>query len=201
MTCSIPRRGGCWPTAAAQVLVGLGATGSPATYARQRSGLMARVEDNQIFGAMSFAVGYNPFTPADQDPFLDASLLAAPASMTPRHNNILVEMGTDSTEGLITAEWSYARLKEIRAQDEPALRSTMPVDAFGPALSVLYSRGLTIGDAQQIGSELSAPAPVAELAAGTLAEELPSGEGQAAGEEVGEEAMVAEPDLDTAAEM
>ena len=67
----------------AEVLVGLGATGSPATYARQRAGLMARVEDNQLFGAMSFAVGYNPFTPADQEPFFGRSLLAAPCQHDP----------------------------------------------------------------------------------------------------------------------
>ena len=139
------------------------ATTRPVMYARQRQGLLSRVEDNQLFGAMSFAVGYNPFTPADEQPYFGRSLLAAPISMTPRHNGVLVEMGTDSTEGLITAEWDYAALRASWEEDEPPIRSAMPVAAAGPGLGVVYSRGLTVADALRISSELPGSAPVAEL--------------------------------------
>ncbi|MCB0257635.1 MAG: hypothetical protein KDI55_28250, partial [Anaerolineae bacterium] len=100
----------------------------------------------------------------DQEPYLGRSLLAAPLSMTPRHSGVLVEMGTDSTEGLITAEWNYETMRTLWAEDDPPIRNAMPVASFGPALSVLYSRGLTLDDARRIGAELPGPAPVAELA-------------------------------------
>ena len=159
-----PEAGRALAYAGAEALIGLGATTRPAVVARQRHGLLARVEDNQLFGAMSFAVGYNPFTPADQEPYLGRSLLAAPLSMTPRHSGVLVEMGTDSTEGLITAEWNYETMRTLWAEDDPPIRNAMPGASFGPALSVLYSRGLTLDDARRIGAELPGPAPVAELA-------------------------------------
>ena len=158
-----PEAGRALAYAGAEALIGLSATTRPVMYARQRQGLLSRVEDNQLFGAMSFAVGYNPFTPADEQPYFGRSLLAAPISMTPRHNGVLVEMGTDSTEGLITAEWDYAALRASWEQDEPPLRSAMPVAAAGPGLGVVYSRGLTVADALRISSELPGSAPVAEL--------------------------------------
>ena len=158
-----PETGRALAYAGAEALIGLSATSKPVMYARQRQGLLSRVEDNQLFGAMSFAVGYNPFTPADEQPYFGRSLLAAPISMTPRHNGVLVEMGTDSTEGLITAEWDYAALRASWEEDEPPLRSAMPVAAAGPGLGVVYSRGLTVADALRISSELPGSAPVAEL--------------------------------------
>ena len=158
-----PEAGRALAYAGAEALIGLSATTRPVMYARQRQGLLSRVEDNQLFGAMSFAVGYNPFTPADEQPYFGRSLLAAPISMTPRHNGVLVEMGTDSTEGLITAEWDYAALRASWEEDEPPIRSAMPVAAAGPGLGVVYSRGLTVADALRISSELPGSAPVAEL--------------------------------------
>ncbi|MCB9154004.1 MAG: hypothetical protein H6649_08125 [Caldilineae bacterium] len=145
-----PEAGRALAYAGAEALIGLGATTRPAVVARQRHGLLARVEDNQLFGAMSFAVGYNPFTPADQEPYLGRSLLAAPISLSQRNTNVLVEMGTDSTEGLITAEWNYETLRTLWAEDDPPIRSAMPVASFGPALSVLYNSGLTISRTLQI---------------------------------------------------
>lgn len=149
----------------ADALIGLGATSKPVMYARQRQGLLARVEDNQLFGAMSFAVGYNPFTPADEQPYFGRSLLAAPASMTPRHNGVLVDMGTDSTEGLITAEWSYAMLRTLWDQDEPPMRRAMPIEAAGAALSVVYSRGLSLDQAARLGGPLAGAEALPEPAA------------------------------------
>lgn len=169
-----PEAGRVLAYAGAEALIGLGATTQPALAARQRQGMLARVEDNQLFGAMSFAVGYNPFTPADEQPYLGRSLLAAPLSMTPRYTGIQVEMGTDSTEGLITAEWDYSALRALWDQDEPAIRSAMPVAAASPGLAVVYSRELTLADAQRMGDALPERVPAAELAAGTVNEELPA---------------------------
>lgn len=63
-------------------------------------------------------------------------------------------MGTDSTEGLIAAEWDYTALRALWEQDEPAIRSAMPVVAGGPGLAVVYSRGLTLTDAEHMGHTL-----------------------------------------------
>ncbi|MER2599901.1 MAG: nitrilase-related carbon-nitrogen hydrolase, partial [Caldilineales bacterium] len=144
----------------AEMIVGLGAASETVQYHRQRLGLLARVEDNQIYGALSFSAGYNPFTAGDEEPYVGRSLIAAPASMTPRYNGILVEMGTDSTEGLITAEWSFNALHQQWANDRAPLRSALPLEVAGPALAAIYSRGLPVQPALAARDALAAlPAP------------------------------------------
>jgi predicted amidohydrolase len=164
-----PEAGRLLAYAGAEMLVGLGTANSTRQYQRQRHGLLARVEENQLYGVMSFAVGYNPFTPGEETPYVGRSLLAAPIAMTPRYNGILVEMGADSTEGLITAEWNFPALRRLWEQDEAPLRATMPAKQAGRLLSAIYSRGLTIDEAMRIGElaigPLALPEPVAATAA------------------------------------
>lgn len=152
-----PEPGRLLAYAGAEVMVGLAASGEEALYQRQRSGLLARVEENQVYGVMSFAVGANPFTPVkasqrDASAFVGRSLLAAPISMTPRHNGVLVEMGTDSTEGLLTAEWDFPALQRLWVEDEPAVRRTMPVPQAGRLLAAVYASGLTIDEATRMAA-------------------------------------------------
>ena len=127
----------------------------------------ARVEDNQLYGMASFAVGYNPFTPADDTPYIGRSLIAAPAALTPRTNGILVEMGTDSTEGLITAEWSYQTLREHWATDDMTVRSGLPMNRLGSTLAAVYGRQVTFDQANQLPAlpepETSATVPDSPL--------------------------------------
>jgi hypothetical protein len=56
-----PEPGRLLAYAGAEALIGLAASSEAAFYHRQRSGLLARVEENQLYGVMSFAVGHNPF--------------------------------------------------------------------------------------------------------------------------------------------
>lgn len=140
----------------AEILAGVGAATEAVHYHRQRLGLLARVEDNQVYGALSFAVGYNPFTSGDEEPYLGRSLLAAPASMTPRYTGVMVEMGTDSAEGLITAEWSFGALHEQWQADHAPLRSTMPLEHTGPTLAAIYGRRLALEPALQANVGLAA---------------------------------------------
>lgn len=155
-----PEAGRLLAYAGAEVLIGLGAVTKPVHGHRQRQGLLARVEDNQLYGMASFAVGYNPFTPADETPYMGRSLIAAPAVLTPRANSILVEMGTDSTEGLITAEWNYRALHEHWAADDLAVRSGLPVQRVGRTLAAVYGREVTLDQAGDFPAppELEAPA-------------------------------------------
>lgn len=144
----------------AEMLIGLGATSDPVLVQRQRLGLLARVEDNQVYGAHSFAVGYNPFTAGDEEPYIGRSLIAAPASLTPRTNGVLVEAGADTTEGLITAEWSFHALHEQWANDRAPVRSMGSLQAAAPALAAIYGRGLPVQAALEAGEALAAlPAP------------------------------------------
>ncbi len=145
-----PEAGRLLGFAGAEALIGLGAVTKPVHIHRQRQGLLARVEDNQLYGMASFAVGYNPFTPADDTPYIGRSLIAAPAALTPRTNGILVEMGTDSTEGLITAEWSYQTLREHWATDDMTVRSGLPMDRVGSTLAAVYGRQVTLDQANQL---------------------------------------------------
>ena len=133
----------------AEMLIGLGAVTEPVHIHRQRLGLLARVEDNQVYGALSFAVGYNPFTRrrgAVHRPFADRRA----GRHDPAHNGVMVEMGTDSTEGLITAEWSYQTLREHWATDDMMVRSGLPMDRVGPTLAAVYGRQLTLDQANQL---------------------------------------------------
>ncbi len=145
-----PEAGRLLAFAGAEALIGLGAVTKPVHVHRQRQGLLARVEDSQLYGVASFAVGYNPFTPADDTPYIGRSLIAAPAALTPRTNGILVEMGTDSTEGLITAEWSYRSLREHWADDDMMVRSGLPMDRMGSTLAAVYDRRLTLDQATRL---------------------------------------------------
>lgn len=160
-----PEAGRLLAYAGADMLVGLGASTKPAHYQRQRYGLLARVEENQLYGVMSFAVGYNPFTPGEDLPYLGRSLLAAPISMTPRLNGVQVEMGADSTEGLITAEWNFLALRELWQADEAPLRTAMPIAATGRTLAALYDRELTIAEATRLAGPKQAALALAEPAA------------------------------------
>jgi predicted amidohydrolase len=176
----------------AEMLIGLGAAAEPVQYHRQRLGLLARVEDNQVYGALSFAVGYNPFTSGDEDPYVGRSLIAAPASMTPRYSGVMVEMGVDSAEGLITAEWSFRSLHEQWQKDRAPLRSAMPLEHTGPTLAAIYGRRLALGPALQSDAALAAlpqPAAAASIAAAPPTETpgAPEPPARTSVEELGEE--------------
>jgi predicted amidohydrolase len=143
----------------AEILVGLGATAEAVQYHRERLGLLARVEDNQIYGALSFAVGYNPFTSGDEEPYIGRSLIAAPVSMTPRYTGVTVEMGADSSEGLITAEWSFSALHQQWQKDHAPLRAAMPLEHTGPTLAAIYGRRLALEPALRASANLTAALP------------------------------------------
>lgn len=157
----------------AEILIGVGATAQPVQYHRQRLGLLSRVEDNQVYGALSFAVGYNPFTSGDEEPYIGRSLIAAPASMTPRYSGVMVEMGADSAEGLITAEWSFAALHQQWQADHAPLRSAMPLEHTGPTLAAIYGRRLALEPALLANQALPA-LPAAETP--SAAESAPDAE-------------------------
>jgi hypothetical protein len=71
-------------------------------------------------------------------------------------------MGTDSTEGLITAEWSFRALHDQWQKDRAPLRSAMPLEHTGPTLAAIYGRRLALEPALQSDAALAAlPEPAA----------------------------------------
>ena len=81
----------------AEMIISLGACSEPALYHRMRAGLLARVQENHLYGAISFIVGYNPFTPGESEPFIGRSAICAPLEFTNRYTGIMAEVGAETT--------------------------------------------------------------------------------------------------------
>ena len=94
----------------AEVLICQGACPDPVLYNKVRSGMLARMQDNQLFGLVSFLVGANELSRRQRTPFLGKSAIFAPQELTPRYNGVLVEMGNQRSEGVLTAEWDFQAL-------------------------------------------------------------------------------------------
>ena len=122
----------------AEALICMGAAGDQATYNKLRAGVLARMQDNQIFAACAFLVGRNYFAPAPDAVFLGKSAIFAPQELTPRFNGVLVEMGNFGSEGVLTAEWDFVALKELWAKSETSVRNQMNASQASQMLAALY---------------------------------------------------------------
>jgi predicted amidohydrolase len=131
----------------AELLVTLAATGEEALAAYVRQGTIARAQENQCFALTSFLVGKNYLAEGEDGVFVGKSGIYAPLEMTPRHTGALVEMGTASSEGLLTAELDRARLHALWEKGTEPVRKTMPVDLFASYLPALYSSRHTLAEA------------------------------------------------------
>ena len=147
---------------AADILVTLAATKRPATYRKIREGALARCQDNQVYGLVSFLVGQDPFATADDEPlFLGKSAIFAPLDFTPRFTGVMTELGSAQAEGVITAEWDYPALHELWETSETPVRRVMPLEQVGLLVQV-YGRALSLE-----ASTYSSP-EIAEGGAGEL---------------------------------
>lgn len=123
----------------AEALVLLGAATTPVLYQKLRSGILARMQDNQLFGVASFAVGHHEF--GRQRPTLTGkSAIFAPQELTPRFNGVLVEMGSPRTEGVLTTAWDFAALKRLWEISDTPVRKQLPLAQAGQQLARLYER-------------------------------------------------------------
>ncbi|MBK8050109.1 MAG: hypothetical protein IPK16_25210 [Anaerolineales bacterium] len=124
----------------AEALISVGAANSPAYYHKLRAGALARMQDNQLYAAVAFAIGANPFAADDQDALQGKSAIFAPQELTPRFNGVLVEMGNTTSEGVITAEWDYVALRELWDKSDTPLRRTLPGSQASKMLASIYER-------------------------------------------------------------
>ncbi len=143
----------------AEVLVAQGASLSPTLYNKLRSGALARMQDNQLFAVSSYLVGNNPLGQPHESNFIGRSAIFAPQELTPRFNGVLVEMGNQGSEGVLTAEWDFAALKQLWETSETPLRRDLPLPQVSKLLAALYEqvRGMPrLADGEPLAEATSA---------------------------------------------
>ena len=128
----------------AEILIVLGACPTVELYQKVRTGALARMQDNQIFGIVSFLVGENALARAQQAPFVGRSAILAPQELTPRSNGVMVEMGNQRSEGVLTAELDFVALKGLWESSDTPVRKTLPLEQAGQVLSTLYQKLQTL---------------------------------------------------------
>ena len=133
----------------ADMLITIAATKRPATYHKIRQGALARCQENQLYGLVSFLVGSDPFAGADEPVYMGKSAIFAPLDFTPRFTGVMTELGSAQAEGVITAEWDYPALQELWSASETPLRRKMPLEQVG-LLSQVYGRALTLDASSQM---------------------------------------------------
>jgi predicted amidohydrolase len=109
-------------------------------YQKIRAGTLARMQDNQLFAAVSFLVGDNRLSRAQRTPFTGKSAIFAPQELSPRSNGVLVEMGNLRSEGVLAAEWNFAALRDLWESSETPVRRQLPLQQAGQFLAQLYAR-------------------------------------------------------------
>ncbi|MCC6458674.1 MAG: hypothetical protein IT328_27240 [Caldilineaceae bacterium] len=109
-------------------------------YEKLRAGTLARMQDNQLFAAVSFLVGDNQLSRLQRTPFTGKSAIFAPQELTPRSNGVLVEMGNLRSEGVLAAQWDFVALRDLWETSETPVRRQLPLQQAGQFLSHLYAR-------------------------------------------------------------
>ncbi len=144
----------------ADMFLATSAVSRPATYHKIRQAALARCQENQLYGMVSFLVGPDPFAEADAPQYVGKSAIFAPLDFTARFSGVMVEVGSPLAEGVITAEWDYPALHELWQQSDTPLRREMPLLQAGPILATVYGSALSLADAEQL--MLDAPAMLLE---------------------------------------
>lgn len=124
----------------AELLIGQGAATERVLYEKLRAGMLARMQDNQLFAAISFLVGHNEFSRRQRDPFVGRSSVLAPQELTPRASGILVESSNFRSESVLSAVWDFEELADLWETSDTPVRSQLPLEAVGPALAQLYRK-------------------------------------------------------------
>lgn len=124
----------------AELLIAQGAATERVLFEKLRAGILARMQDNQLFAAISFLVGHNEFSRRQRDPFVGRSSVLAPQELTPRASGILVESSNFRSESVLSAVWDLEKLAELWETSDTPVRSQLPLDAVGPALAQLYNK-------------------------------------------------------------
>ncbi len=131
----------------ADLLIAISASHGPARASMVRTALAVRAEENQVFAASSFLLGPDYLTRVAREEFAGQSAILAPISLTSRGDGLLVQTGTDHTEGLIAATLDLEALSTLRQTSGFRPRQEMNLGTLGPVLADFYQQGLTIEQA------------------------------------------------------
>ena len=166
----------------ADLLIGMVASPGAASAATIRTALGLRAEENQVFAACSFLLGPNHLARDYREDFYGQSALLAPISLTKKGDGILLQAGTDRTEGIVAADLALEDLYTLRQTSRFRPRQEMHLGGMGAALADFYRQGLTIEEAIAQESTIAVPPPpVFEPV--TLEPELPEEEPSPAAED------------------
>ncbi len=124
----------------AEMLIAQGAATERVLYEKLRSGMLARMQDNQLFGAISFLVGHNDFSRRGRAPFVGKSAILAPQELTPNSSGVLVEMSNFRSESVLAAVWDFPALANLWETSDTPVRSRLPMEKAGAALAQLYQK-------------------------------------------------------------
>jgi predicted amidohydrolase len=124
----------------ADVLVSQAACTDVVLYNKIRAGVLARMQDNQLFAVASFLVGENRLGRGPRTPYVGKSAIFAPQELTPRANGVLVEMGNPHSEGVVAAPWDFPALKQLWESSDTPVRRQLPLAQAGQVLAQLYAR-------------------------------------------------------------
>lgn len=140
------------------ILIAQGACRDMALYYRLRTALQTQVQELQLVAATSFLVGQTTFKTHADELFVGKSAILAPQALTPRGNGVLVEMGSPRSEGVLSASWKLASLKEVWGMSEPPIRKEFPLKQLGTVIANLYARlqAKSAGDSQTAPSVANA---------------------------------------------
>lgn len=142
----------------ADLLVVPAACAAGVAYRQMRAAFEARLQENQLFGAISFQVGPNPLGAGE---YAGKSAVAGPLAMTPRYTGVFQEVGAESVEGFVAHECDLAALREFQEASDPSLRHRMPL-ACGPVLAGFYETGGTIAQGYRVPEEAPPESPPVE---------------------------------------
>ena len=131
----------------ADLIAGIAASPGAAQASMVRSALALRAEENQVFVAASFLLGPNYLGRDKTQDFHGQSAVFAPISLTPAGDGLLVQAGTNRTEGLIAAELDGEGLATLWQTSRFRPRQEMNLGNLGPVLADIYRHRLTIDQA------------------------------------------------------
>jgi len=127
----------------AELMVALSAVTGDVSAAQVRGAAMARAQENRCFVLTSFMVGPRYLSSADPQAsaLVGKSGIYGPLELTPHHSGVLVEMGTGSSEGLLTAELDLEQVHSLWDTGDHPWRTNELAGFFSGPMAALYAGG------------------------------------------------------------
>ena len=126
----------------ADLLIAPAACSGPVLHRQVRRAFHARVQENQLYGAISFLVGPNNL---GQGQYAGRSAVLAPIELTARYTGVLLEVGAASVESFVVSDCDLDALQGLWETADPPLRNRIPL-ACGPVLSGFYRGGGSVSE-------------------------------------------------------